>query len=278
MSDMRDHGTLKQKITAGQPVLGTWNMLGGLQVTEVLARSGLDFVIVDFEHGPFLIESVHALVNACQPYGCSPIVRLPANEDWLVLHALDQGAHGVMVPHVDTAEQARRVCASAKYRPQGQRGYSPFTKSGGFTNRNQSDYAARANKATITAVLVESAEGLKGLEAILETADVDVVYFGAYDLSQALGCTGGVKDRTLLRTIESAARQVSDAGKCPGGFVPQSWEEVRRLLDMGLRFITCGVDCAFLFDPLHAVARQFQAHRKTGRKRSRAQARRNSRT
>lgn len=266
---MHDRNIFKEKIGSGRPVIGTWNTLGEGLVTEVLARSGLDFIILDFEHGPFLIESVHALVNACEPHGCSPIVRLPANEDWLVLQALDQGAHGVMVPQVDTVEEAWRFCEAAKYAPVGRRGYSPFTKAGGFSREGAQGYVRRANEATITAILIESETGLRNLDAILDLPELDVVYFGAYDLSLALGCKGGTKDRSLRKRIESAAAKVNAAGKCPGGFVPESLTEIQRLLDMGLRFITFGVDCALLYNPLRAVVEHFRARGAIGSARSR---------
>ena len=118
---------LKEKLNKGEAVLGTWNTLSSPLVTEVLAQSGLDFQIIDLEHGPFAIDKVYLHVSACENSQCTPLVRIPSNSDWMALQALDQGAHGVVVPHIDTVDDANIFVDATKYHPQGNRGFTPFS-------------------------------------------------------------------------------------------------------------------------------------------------------
>lgn len=249
---------LKEKLGKGRPVLGTWHTLGSPLVCEVLAESGLDFVIVDFEHGPFELGRAQEFIPRCELHGCSPLVRVPANEPWMVLQALDQGAHGVVVPQLASAAEARKLARSAKYHPQGMRGFTPYTRPGGFGAVPGKDYAAKANALTLTTAIVESKEGLSNLDEILEVEGLDIVYFGAYDLSQALGVPGEVRHKTVVDAVKKAAAKASKAGKVAGGFVAKSKDDVKWQLDLGLRFITYDVDSSVLLQGYRGVTEWFK--------------------
>ncbi len=241
---------LQEKMKTGRPVLGTWNTIDSFLVTEILARTGLDFLIIDMEHGPFRLGDTHLYVDKCEAYGCSPLVRLPTNSDWMILQALDQGAHGVVVPHVDSREDAERVAHSVKYHPRGARGYTPFTKAGGFTNHGSQGYSESANNLSVAAVIIESERGIKNLDDILSVDGIDIVYFGAYDLSQSLGIIGDVKHESMRKLITDAVGRVRKAGKYAGGYVPQSPEEIDWLLKIGMQFVTYQVDSSALYEPI----------------------------
>ncbi|MBI3298579.1 MAG: siderophore biosynthesis protein SbnG [Elusimicrobia bacterium] len=251
---MLEKNPLKEKLAAGKACLGTWNTLASPLVTDALAHSGLDFVIVDMEHGAFKPDLIGPAVSACEARGVSALVRMPALEDWLVLQALDQGAHGVVIPHIESAEDAKKLVSYAKYHPLGTRGFTPFPKGGGFTGQGAATYAARANLLTMTAAIVESKAGLDALDGILGVEGLDVVYFGAYDLSQALGVPGQVDSPALLKVIEDGVRRARKAGKAAGGFVPRSREHLKRCLDMGMTFITYEVDSSALARPYAEAA------------------------
>lgn len=243
---MIERNFLREKIESRVPVIGTWNTLASPLVTEVLAHSGFDFVILDCEHGPLHLGAIHDYVARCEKHECSPIVRLPASADWMVLQALDQGAHGVILPNVASRTEVEALIAGVKFNPRGTRGFTPFTKAGGFTNRRAKAYVERANALTLSAILVESLEGLKRLDDILKVGDLDIVYFGAYDLSQELGMPGQVRDPAVVSIMREGVRKVVDAGKCAGGFVAESRQDIEWLLDMGMGFITYDVDTAIL--------------------------------
>ena len=256
---MLETNKLKVKLSKGEPVLGTWNTLASPLVTEVFAQSGLDFQIIDLEHGPFILDKLNLHVSACENSpSCSPLVRIPSNEDWMSLQVLDQGAHGVVVPHISNRKAAEKLAKSIKYYPFGERGFTPFSKAGGFNNNNTSDYLKNANESVLSVVIIESEEGLKNLDEILDVEGIDVVYFGAFDLSQVLGCPGEVKNKKVIRAIQRGVEIVNTKGKCAGGFVPQSKDDVKWLLDMGMRFITYQVDSSIIYNHVSYITDWFE--------------------
>jgi 4-hydroxy-2-oxoheptanedioate aldolase len=246
------------KIRSGRPVIGTWNTLASPLVTDVLSHSGFDFVIIDFEHGPFDLGSVHEYVARCERNTCSALVRVPTSADWMVLQAMDQGAHGIVMPHVDTKAQAAALVSSMRYHPKGQRGFTPFPRAGGFSNRRAREYAGRANTFGLAAVIIESLPALNRLDEIIAVDGVEVVYFGAYDLSQELGVPGEVRHPKVLDALRVGVEAVEKAGLCAGGFVAESTDDVKWLLDMGMRFITYDVDTAIISRVVERVTEWFK--------------------
>ena len=171
---MIKENNLKIKIKQGIPILGTWNTIGSPMFSEVLSFSGLDFLIVDFEHGPFQIDQVHDYVNRCESNSCTPIFRIPSNSDWMTLQVLDQGGHGVMAPHIDDKDSAQLLVDSTKYHPNGKRGFTPFTKAGGFTNLHGDVYAEKANEFTLVSIIVESKEALDNFSSYPDSIRSDI--------------------------------------------------------------------------------------------------------
>ena len=255
---MLKENLVKRKLQDGKPVLGIWNTLASPLVTEVLAQGGLDFQIIDLEHGPFSLDQIHLHVSACEnASSCTPLVRVPSNEEWMVLQALDQEAYGVVVPHVDDRGSAKKLVSSIKYHPLGTRGFTPFSKAGGFTNSEAAGYVERANASTLSVVIVESIAGLNALDEIVDVSGIDVVYFGAYDLSQALGYPGQTTHPEVVTAIKKGVETVTRSGKWAGGFVAQSKDDIKMQIDMGLRFITYQVDSAILHSHVCGVAEWF---------------------
>jgi len=262
---MIDRNFLKEKIGRGLPVIGTWNTLASPLTSEVFAHAGFDFLIVDFEHGPFQLDRVHDYVSRCERYECSPIVRVPARADWMILQSLDQGAHGVVVPHIENRSSAEELVTFAKYRPIGNRGFTPYSKAGGFTNIQARTYPSKANEFGVITIIVESKEGLEHLDEILQVDAVDIVYFGAYDLSQAFGVPGETRHEKVVNAVARAVQKVNAAGKCAGGFVPESRDDVKWLLDLGIRFITFSVDSSLIFRPIRDLVDWFEDETKRER-------------
>lgn len=256
---MLETNKLKIKLSKGEPVLGTWNTLASPLVTEVLAQSGLDFQIIDLEHGPFILDKLHLHVSACENSpSCTPLVRIPSKENWMALQVLDQGAHGVVVPHISNSQESIDLLSSIKYHPFGTRGFTPFSKAGGFNNKNTSSYVNNANNSILSVVIIESQEGLDNLEEIIDVDGIDIIYFGAFDLSQALGCPGEVKNPKVISAIQHGVEIVNTKGKYAGGFVPQSRDDVKWLLDMGMKFITYDVDSSIIYSQLSDVSDWFK--------------------
>ena len=255
---MLETNTLREKMHSGQPVIGIWNTLASPLVTEALAVAGLDFQIIDLEHGPFILDQIHLHVSACENNGqCSPLVRIPHLAGWMALQALDQGAHGLVVPHVTTHDDAFSIGKWSKYPPNGERGFSPFTKAGGFGAWEPEKYSDFANDSLVNVAIVESKEGLNNLDKLLGEDVADVIYFGAYDLSQEYGRAGDMKNPELISDVEKHARKVRDAGKYVGGFVPRSKEELQWNLSLGLNFITFNVDTELIRSSMDAIVHEF---------------------
>lgn len=254
---MLTRNKLKEKINKGEAVIGTWNTLSSPLVTEVLAQSGLDFQIIDLEHGPFVMDQIHLHVSSCEGSQCTPLVRIPENSDWMALQALDQGAYGVVVPHIESTEDAKALAEATKYHPQGSRGFTPFSKAGGYTGADISGYVNKAIHETLNIVIIESKKGLDNLEEILKVDAIDIVYFGAYDLSQALGFPGDVQHPNVIQEIQRGADLVNSAGKCAGGFVPKSENEIQDVLDMGMRFVTYEVDSSLIHKSFNSISNRF---------------------
>lgn len=141
-------------------------MLPGSHLSRVMSRCGFDWILVDCEHGNIADAEMHESVSAIASTGVSPIVRIPGNEGWMVKRVLDAGAHGVLVPLLYTADDARRLVQTAKFPPQGQRGFgSPFSM-GAFDvqgNLSQLEYLQNANDNLITAVQIETKEALENV-------------------------------------------------------------------------------------------------------------------
>jgi 4-hydroxy-2-oxoheptanedioate aldolase len=217
-------------------------------VTEVIAQAGFDFQIIDLEHGPFILNEIHHHVSACESgTDCSPLVRIPSNQAWMALQSLDQGAHGIVVPHIRDADAAQTIAQAIKYYPLGNRGFTPFSKAGGFSNLNTAEYVRTANQETIGIAIIECLSGLENVRGIASVPGIDVIYFGAYDLSQALGYPGEPRHPAVISAIKQGVAQVQSVGKYAGGFVPQSKDDIKWLLDMGMRFITYEVDSSMIF-------------------------------
>jgi len=241
--------SLRNKLNKETPVIGTWHTLASPLLAEAQARAGFDFVIIDFEHGPYELDRVSVYVNACERYGASPIVRIPEMRPWMVQQVLDQGAGGVIIPHIESADEVRVFVRAAKFSPKGDRGFSPYTKAAGFSNSQAKAYTQKKNQDTVLGIIIESREGFAALNEIIRVEGLDIVYFGAYDLSAVMGHPGEIWHPRVVRTIREGIRLVNQAGKTAGGFIPKSKTEVNRVLDMGIRFITYEVDSHLIVEP-----------------------------
>ena len=247
---------LKERIESNEIVIGIWNTIGSPLLTEVLASTGLDFQIIDLEHGSFSLNTVRHHVLSCLHYPtCTPIVRIPCLSEWMIQNVMDQGVCGLVVPNIATSEDIREFNDLTHYSPVGRRGFSPYTAAGGFKVDGSNQYIELANNEIIRIAIIESVEGLKRLPDMLNLKMIDVFYFGAYDLSVELGCPGDTKNREIINIIGDAAKLVNNAGKCAGGFVAKNKSEIEWLIDLGMRFITYNVDTSMIYDHIADITK-----------------------
>jgi 4-hydroxy-2-oxoheptanedioate aldolase len=226
--------------------LGPFVKLSDPAVVEILALAGFDHVVIDREHGPLSLESVETLVRAAELRGIVPFVRVPRNEASEILRVLDVGAVGVHIPHVSTADDAKRAVEACRFHPRGERGVCRFVRAAGYSSIPAADHFAAANLKTIAVIQVEGVSGLSNLPDILSVPGVDVVFLGPYDLSQACGVPGEIHHPKVTKRMQTAVRDAREAGIVVGTFV-ESADDARLWIELGVQYICYSVDVGILW-------------------------------
>jgi len=260
---------IKNRLHAGEVVAGPWCVIPSPDVIHIFARAGADFVIIDMEHGPMSFETAAAMTRAAEAGGSAPLIRVAGNGEEAILHALDIGAHGVIIPHIESLEDAGDAIAHTKYHPMGRRGFSPFTPAGGYSLDRVADHAVVQNARTLVGLILEGEEGIESLDEILSIPDirekVDLIYIGAYDLSQALGHPGEVDHPEVRRRMQECMKRIRKSGIAGGGYVAKDGKDVEWMVGSGMQFVTLLPDCTLLY---HAMeARYGDLHRALSRER-----------
>jgi len=246
--------SLASRLSRGDVVVGTFVYLRSPDAVELLGEAGMDFVIIDMEHGHFSFADACELVRAAEVVGVVPVVRVPSSEETYILRALECGAWGVQVPHVDDPETARRVVEAAHYYPEGMRGFSPYTRAGRYGARAPKNHVEASNRDTAVIIHIESAEGVKRLPEILGGGGIDVVFLGPYDLSQSLGIPGEVTDPRVTELIESGIRTARERGVAAGTFV-ETLEAATAWAGRGIQYIAYSVDVAIFYRATREIVR-----------------------
>ncbi|KAG5984939.1 hypothetical protein E4U55_002521 [Claviceps digitariae] len=235
---------LKAAFQQGRQSMGMWQMLPGANVSRVLARSGVDWVMVDCEHGNIDDGAMHEAVPAIAALGVSPLVRLPDLQPWMVKRALDAGAHGILVPLLRSAEQARELVRAAKFPPRGNRGFgSPIAPQCFNPVPSFTDYLQQANDALLTMVQIETQEALDQVEEIAAVEGIDVLFIGPFDLGNNIGhpVINGVMAPELkaaIVKIQAVCRQTGK--KC--GMYATSGEQAKLYAEQGFDMISVSTD------------------------------------
>ncbi|KAK2696101.1 hypothetical protein QWA68_006191 [Fusarium oxysporum] len=226
LSAMQASNRLRTALLEGKKAFGAWQMLPGANVSRVLARSGVDWVLVDCEHGNLDDGAMHDAVPAIAALGVSPIVRLPDMQGWMVKRALDSGAHGIVVPLLRTPEEARQLVQSAKFPPLGRRGFgSPIAPERFHPEPSFSEYLQQANDSLLTIVQIETKEALESIDEIAAVDGIDVLFIGPFDLGNALGhpIIEGVMATELKDAIAKILAAGQKAGKKTGVYCTGAW-------------------------------------------------------
>ncbi|MBN1583336.1 MAG: 2-dehydro-3-deoxyglucarate aldolase [Anaerolineae bacterium] len=214
---------MKAKIQSGQPAYGVSVMIPSPQVVEMIGHLGFDWVLIDCEHGTNTLESVELMIMAAEVSGITPIVRPKTKDPDDILKVMDRGAMGVQVPHVNTADDARRAVEAVKYHPLGKRGLAAGTRPANYGfGLSMAEFVAQSNRETLVCVQLEEAEALDNIDAILQVEGIDVFFIGPSDLSQSMGYPGQISAPPVQAAIDRAFETIRTAGKVPGsaGSVP----------------------------------------------------------
>jgi 2-keto-3-deoxy-L-rhamnonate aldolase RhmA len=216
---------------------------------------GVDFLWIDLEHRPWGPHEVRWLPILCRQAGCVPMVRVPGLDPIWIKKALDIGANTIMVPQINTADEAKRAVEYAKYPPEGSRGISPFWTS--MADVSWNDYLPAANDETAVVVQIETPTGIENLDAIAAVEGVDVVFAGPADLSASLGMIGQFDHPELQRFLAEFPQRVTEQGKA-AGITFADFEKCRRAYAQGYRFINIGTLLQYGIDGLKAALAQLR--------------------
>ena len=236
----------RELVHSGKLVVGTFVALPAPEVVEITGQVGLDFVAIDDEHGWMNPETQSSLVVAARSVGMAAIVRLRDDDPKLIGRMLDMGADGIVVPHVDTAEAARRAVQAAKFFPEGERGVSHRTRSAGYSVMDYEQYTAAANARTCIGVLIESKEAVRNLDDILAVRGLDFVLVGHKDLSQSLGHPAQTEHPLVMDRISTILRKTSEAGLTPAVGVSRV-KQAKPFVELGARMVFVSKDMGLLY-------------------------------
>lgn len=246
---------IKEKMYSGNVCLGTWLFLPSPDVVEVVGLAGLDFVVIDMEHSPITYENTSSMIVAAESKGIAPYVRISELSASHILRTLDTGAHGIQIPHVETAEDAREIIQYSKYHPLGERGMSPSTRAGKYTLKTDKQLLKKANDETLIVLTLESESSLDRVAEITEIEGVDVIYIGPYDLSQAMGLPGEVDHPEVINNMDRIFSLINKSGKISGSFA-NTPQRAKRLKDIGVNYLTCETDGTLLRSAFNELKNQ----------------------
>ncbi|MEM9968214.1 MAG: HpcH/HpaI aldolase/citrate lyase family protein [Pseudomonadota bacterium] len=234
----------KKALKEGRVVFGCWVALANRFSTEVMGTIGFDWLVVDAEHAPNDVRSIHAQLQVLAASDSHPVVRVPVGETYLIKQVLDIGAQTILVPMVESAEQARQLVRDVTYPPKGNRGvgYS-LTRASQFSSFE--DYGKTADGEICLLVQVENQRGMAALDEILAVEGIDGVFIGPADLAADMGHIGDALHPDVQTVIMNALRRIKAAGKAPG-ILSTHDPMTEAALAAGAQFVAVGADVLLL--------------------------------
>ena len=229
--------TTKAKLQAGGHAIGA--IIGGFapDLVELFGALGFDFVMIDCEHGPMSLSDAEHMARAAESFGITPIARIPDHDDATILRFLDRGLQGIIVPHVNTREQAERIARAARYHPDGHRGVGGGRAHDYGVGVGRAESTRHVNEQTLVVCMIEETEAVENLDDILTVPGVDVLHVAAGDLGQSMGNPG---PREVRRLMSATIPRIRAGGKFAGagGNDPSDAAGVAEFIRQGANFIT----------------------------------------
>lgn len=248
-----------EKVQTGIPCLGTFSFLTSGNAVEALSYTGLDFIILDAEHGTVEAETAEDLIRAAKLHNLTPFVRVKECSRPAILKMLEAGAHGLVIPQIHTPEEVRRVVEYGKYFPVGLRGVSVGINGGygyeSFADHGLQDYFDGCNRETLIFPQCETRGCLEHIEDIVNIEGVDGIFIGPYDLSVALGRPGVFDTVEFRSAVERIYTAVQDAGKISIMYTTDP-DEVSEYFRRGFHAVTLGTDIKLMIAQLRDVVQR----------------------
>ncbi|OHB58680.1 MAG: hypothetical protein A2Y12_14210 [Planctomycetes bacterium GWF2_42_9] len=236
---------VKEKLKTGQVSLGGWIQIGHPAIAEIMAQAGFDWIALDNEHGIIDFETGMNLFNAMRGTNTLPMVRVQENSEIIIRRWCDAGASGIIVPMVNTREQAIAAVAAAKYPPMGRRGfgYCRANNYGRFFDNHTQDH----NDDVLVIVQIEHIDAIRNIDDILTVEGVDGAFIGPYDLSGSMGLTGQIYHPEVIAASDIMLKACKKYGKAPGiHVVPIEPERIKNFISEGFTFIAASIDSVFI--------------------------------
>ncbi|QFS82541.1 4-hydroxy-2-oxo-heptane-1,7-dioate aldolase [Roseivivax sp. THAF40] len=245
----------KARLKAGTQQIGMWNMIGGNTVPEMLAGAGYDWVLVDCEHAPVDTLDVLPALQAIGQYpDVSAVVRPAANDPVLFKRLLDIGAQTLLVPYVQSAEEARAAVSAMRYGPRGIRGMAGAMRATRYGR--VTDYFTRAEEELCLILQVETQAGVDALDEIAAVDGVDGIFIGPADLSASMGYPGQLGHPEVRATIDDVIRRLQALGM-PSGILSLDPDEAAQFMALGTRFTAVGIDLTLLTQAAAQLRQRF---------------------
>lgn len=252
---------LKERLRSGEVCLGTHTYSASPANVEIIGRAGFDWVLIDCEHapvGPYDTLLLESLLRAAELSGATPLVRVPENDETMIMKVLDSGAAGVVVPHVNDGDAARRAVRAMRYPPHGTRGTCSNTRATGYYSRIKKDGDAfweNANAEVITVVLVEEHGAIDKIDDIVSVPGIDVVYIGPRDLAMSMG-EPDMKSPRVREAIAYITKIVSAKGIAIGQpFYYPNLASAADLVREGATFLACTSDIRIFYEACSQITR-----------------------
>ncbi|MGI2033594.1 HpcH/HpaI aldolase family protein [Rhizobium panacihumi] len=244
----------KAAIANGQRQIGLWLNTGEAVVADIVGRTGFDWLVIDGEHGPNDLRSIMRQLQVLDGLSVEPVVRPPVGSKWMIKQLLDIGARTLLIPMVNTPEEAAECVRSVRYPPHGDRGMGAIVARASRYG-TVADYAAKASDEICLLVQVETREALENLDAIARTDGIDGVFIGPADLSADIGQP--LKSDAVLSAIDQAIETIVAAGK-PAGILTFDEELNRRFIGKGASFVAVGADVTVLLTTLASLSSRYR--------------------
>ena len=246
----------KSRLAAGEALIGLWLTLADPYCAEICAGAGFDWVLIDGEHAPNDLRSVLGQLQSIAPYGTEAVVRPPAGHPHRIKQLLDIGVRSLLIPMIETAEQAAAMVSAVRYPPAGVRGVGSSIARAARWGRI-GDYLEHADASICLLLQVESATALENLDAILAVPGVDGIFIGPADLSASLGYLGAPDHPEVQAKIQDAIVRIRKADKA-AGILTSDETLAQSYIEAGCGFVAVGVDATLLARGTERLARRFK--------------------